>query len=133
MPRSRSKELREPERSPVRYWRMTEASEVVTRLEASGLSVREFARQEGLNVQRLYRWRRALAGGEMPRAPRFLEVVPGASSSVVEVVLLSGAVLRVPRSGGPTGVRSGVRSGPKPAEFTDHALSASADAQGLAP
>lgn len=96
MPRSRSRVPCAEETTPSVYWRETEARAVLERLDDSGLSVRGFAQREGLNVQRLYRWRRALARGDGAPAPSFVEIVRGTKAPVVEVVLPSGAVLRVP-------------------------------------
>lgn len=79
---------------PSRYWRAADAEAVINRLDESGLSVHSFARREGLNAQRLYRWRRALGRGEPP-SPGFVELVSGATAPV-EVVFQSGVVLRVP-------------------------------------
>jgi len=78
------------------YWRSADAKAVLDRVEASGLSVRAFARREGLSVQRLYRWRRALGAGGAAK-PAFIEVV-GASSTAarLEIVFRSGVALRVP-------------------------------------
>lgn len=45
-----------------RRWTETEAREVVAELCSSGMTVEEFARRRGLDSQRLYRWRRRLAG-----------------------------------------------------------------------
>src|ERR1700733_14663656 len=44
-----------------RRWRVPEARAVLDALAASGLSVSAFAEQEGLNEERLYRWRRRFA------------------------------------------------------------------------
>lgn len=42
-------------------WSEADASFVLDRLEASGLSVAEFAREHGLFADRLWRWRRRMA------------------------------------------------------------------------
>jgi ribosomal protein L32E len=67
--------------------------------EASGLSPSAFAKQEGLEVQRLYRWRQRLAKEAGRRAivaatPTFVEVRTRRAERV-EVVLPSGRVVRV--------------------------------------
>jgi transposase-like protein len=65
-------------------------------LTASGLSPSGFARREGLDVERLYRWRRELAAEGRPAAPapELIEIRPRPAASV-EIVLASGRVLRV--------------------------------------
>jgi transposase-like protein len=78
-----------------RRWRREDAREVLERLEASGLSVREFAAREGLDRQRVYRWRAQLGGGSPTRMPAFVEVKAIAAPSPIEVVLQSGHVIRV--------------------------------------
>jgi transposase-like protein len=52
-------------------WTVADAQAVVDRMAVSGLSVREFAEAEGLETQRIYRWRSLL--GEK-RRPAFVEV-----------------------------------------------------------
>ncbi len=94
MPRPRSRALTQIATTSGRHWRTADAEGVLKRLDASGLSTRAFARREGLNVQRLYRWQRVLAGRDAAR-PAFVEVVGGAPAGL-EVVLRSGVVLRVP-------------------------------------
>jgi transposase-like protein len=65
---------------------------------ASGLAPPAFARQAGIDVQRLHRWRRQLAKGRTTAtaavAPTFLEVHPR-QAEPIEVVLRSGRMLRV--------------------------------------
>lgn len=74
-------------------WTIDDARVVVDRLAASGLTVREFAEAEGLNLQRIYRWR-SLVGEKT--APAFVEVGRPAAATPVEVVLRAGHVVRVP-------------------------------------
>jgi hypothetical protein len=70
----------------------------LTALRASGLSARAFAEREGLEVQRLLRWRRVLGAEDAAvAAPGFVEVEHG-RGELVEVVVRSGRVLRVPAS-----------------------------------
>ena len=77
-----------------RRWTVDEAGVVLERLSASGLSVREFAEAEGLDPQRLYRWRAQIG---VASAPAFVEIARTPSSTPrVEVVLGSGHVVRVP-------------------------------------
>lgn len=82
-----------------RRWTSEEAQGTLAKLEASGLSPSAFAKREGLEVQRLYRWRLRLAQEKSQReiavtTPRFVEVRPRRTERV-EVVLLSGRVVRV--------------------------------------
>lgn len=81
--------------SPRRRWSADDARDALTAQRASGLSLREFSRREGLDPQRLDRWRRVFA--EQDAAPTtFVEVSPAPSASaVVEIVLCTGRVLRV--------------------------------------
>jgi hypothetical protein len=58
----------------------------------SGLSVREFAEAEGLDAQRIYRWRSAL--GEK-RTPALVEFRRPAVAAPIEVFLRTGHVVRV--------------------------------------
>jgi transposase-like protein len=77
-----------------RRWTTEEARAVLDLLDASGKSVREFADAEGLDPQRLYRWRAQLGNRS---TPVFMEI-PRSSSSPpvrVEVVLGTGLVVRV--------------------------------------
>ena len=94
MPRSPLRALVPSALPPRRRWRASEAQAVLHSLAASGMSVREFAAQTNLNVQRLYRWRAQL-GSSAGQGPAFVEIRPSAHASI-EVVLRSGHVLRVP-------------------------------------
>src|SRR5262249_21011706 len=66
--------------------------------ESSGLSAPDFCSREGLTLTTFHSWRRRLrpsvSGPE--RCPPLLPVVVAPSSSVVEVVLPTGLVLRLP-------------------------------------
>ena len=77
-----------------RRWRAKEARAILKHLDASGLSVREFAVRYGLQMQRLYRWRAQLVSSGPAAAPPFVEIErsPGMA---IEVVLRSGHVIRV--------------------------------------
>jgi len=79
------------------YWRHADAKAVLDRFEASGLSMRAFARGEGLSVQRLQRWRRAL-GAVGAAKPGFVEVLEASTAPAarLEIVFRSGVTLRVP-------------------------------------
>jgi transposase-like protein len=81
-----------------RRWTDTEAHAVLAALDSSGLSVSAFAMREGLDVQRLYFWRRRReAAVETAVTPAFVEVRRHAAEHV-EVVLRSGRILRVSES-----------------------------------
>jgi hypothetical protein len=77
-----------------RRWRAKEARAILKHLDASGLSVREFAARYGLETQRLYRWRAQLASPGPTAAPPFVEI-ERSSGVAIEVVLRSGHVIRV--------------------------------------
>jgi hypothetical protein len=84
-------------------WTVTEAQQVLAELERSGLSDRAFARQKGLDSQRLWWWRRRLEQARQDEAVAFVEVKPTAVMSgphenvdVLEVRLLNGRVVMVP-------------------------------------
>jgi hypothetical protein len=64
-------------------------------LESSGLSLGAYAAREGMDVQRLYRWRRRLAGESGPARPTTFVELRRAAPAMVEVVLPSGITLRV--------------------------------------
>lgn len=84
--------------SPRRRWKVADARSALAALARSGLSLDEFADREGLQVQRLHRWRRRLADdGRRPvpvAAPELIEIRPRRAEPV-EIVLGSGRVLRV--------------------------------------
>ncbi len=74
------------------FWR-----EAVAEHKRSGLSVRAFCVDRGLSEPSFYGWRRDLARRDrsIPRAATFVPVQV-VSDSIVEVVLPSGVVVRVP-------------------------------------
>jgi hypothetical protein len=84
-------------------WTESQAREVIATLERSGKSVSAFAADHGLDPQRVYLWRRRVAGGDGTTF-RELIVRPSATVSVAdgsppfELVLTSGTVVRVPAS-----------------------------------
>lgn len=92
-----------------RRWRVPEARAALDALAASGLSVSAFAEQEGIDEERLYRWRRRFARERKAEAravtptttPAIIELraaTPSplrAAAESVEIVLVSGVVLRV--------------------------------------
>lgn len=98
-----------------RRWTAEHAKQVLTALEQSGLSPGAFAAREGLDVQRLWRWRRQLGA---PTVTAFEEIVLHAAASDLdreaptplererfEIVLTSGRVVRVPASFDATALR----------------------------
>jgi transposase-like protein len=93
---------------PHRRWTPDDARAALAAMARSGLGVSAFAIREGLDPQRLTRWRRQLAA---PAPPTFEEVVPVVTRAIVagdavahvererfEIVLASGRVVRVPES-----------------------------------
>ena len=101
-----------------RRWTEEEAKQALIAWAQSGLSPGAFALREGLDAQRLWRWRRKLGTPTMPTAPAFEEIVrhdaasgrdvlsPSASERErFEIVLTSGRVVRVPASFDATALR----------------------------
>lgn len=94
-----------------RRWTPEEASDALAAWERSGLELTAFAIREGLDPQRLSRWRRRLAAP----SPRFEEVLPAeiiAADAATrerterfEIVLTSGRVVRVSESFDPGALR----------------------------
>jgi len=77
-------------------WTEDDARAVLAALDRSGQSVRTFAEAHGLDPQRLYAWRRRVAGGDRITFREVTVRPQDASSGAFEVVLPSGAVIRVP-------------------------------------
>lgn len=92
-----------PRRSPFDRprWTDQDARAALAALERSGKSVRVFAEEHGLDPQRLYAWRRRVAGGD-GNTFRELIVRPSAPASSLEdgrsfeIRLPSGIVISVP-------------------------------------
>jgi transposase-like protein len=84
-------------------WTEADARSVLKELARSGQSVRQFAERHGLDPQRVYVWRRRVAGGDRTT---FREVVvrapqggsTEAQGSALELTLASGVRIRVPPS-----------------------------------
>lgn len=80
-------------------WTASEARRVLDRVARSGGTVKQFAREHGLGVERLYRWRRRLQrrGPVAEAGPRFAEVTirPTAPAAAIEIELPGGVCLRV--------------------------------------
>lgn len=83
-----------------RRWSIADARGALSAMTASGLSPAAFAQREGLQVQRLRRWRQRLDGGSVGKAATaaFVEVGRHAATERVEIVLRSGRTLRVSES-----------------------------------
>ena len=103
MPKNRAGNSPSPRRRG--RWTANEATKVLEAQAESGLTLSAFARREGLNAYRLYRWRRRL-WASAPESPMFEEIVasqggppradPGPPApDRLEVVLRSGLVVRV--------------------------------------
>jgi transposase-like protein len=78
-----------------RRWNAEYARVILKQLAASGISVRECPTRQGIDAQRVYRWRaqlRSVAAAE--ENPAFVEIKP-AGGRAIEVVLRSGHVVRV--------------------------------------
>jgi len=89
-----------------RRWKTADARAALSALAASGLSVGAFAQREGLDAERLYRWRRRFARegraeartATAPATPALIELRPSPSprrAEPVEIVLGSGVTVRV--------------------------------------
>jgi hypothetical protein len=92
MPRPQSAHYRARPR-----WNCFDAQSALSALDASGLSVRAFARREGLDPQRLYHWRKRLgakAVEALPTVVDFVELRP-LDRERIEIVLRSGRLMRV--------------------------------------
>jgi hypothetical protein len=100
-----------------RRWKIAEARSVLAALATSGLSLPEFASQNGLEPQRLRRWQRRLArevrvrrpagvtraASTTSQAPAVIELRPSQRSvEPIELVLGSGVTLRVAETIDPT-------------------------------
>ncbi len=73
-------------------WSTEEARRVIGEQLSSGLSVNKFAEREGLDAERLYRWKRILAAGAAT-TPAFVEVRTadnGRHDRQIEITLRSG-------------------------------------------
>ena len=83
-----------------RRWGAAEARAVLAAMDASGLSERAFADREGLQVQRLRRWRERLESKAAVKAgvAAFVELGQQAAATAaanrIEIALRSGRVLR---------------------------------------
>jgi len=88
-----------PQEDQEQFWHMA-----IETWQTSGLSVRQFCRDEGLSEPQFYVWRRKLNGSNSkqigqnkPEPSAFIEVaMPRSTSAVIELVLTSGNMLRIP-------------------------------------
>jgi transposase-like protein len=78
-----------------RRWNAEDARAVLKHLDASGMSVREFAGRHTVDAQRLNRWRAQLMSVSRELATAFVEI-RGSTTAAIEVALRSGHVVRVP-------------------------------------
>lgn len=60
-------------------WTRSQARKVLDEVEATGLSLAEFARQRGLQPERLSRWRVRFEEEAQAAPPRMVELVPSGS------------------------------------------------------
>jgi transposase-like protein len=85
-------------------WNAEDARRVLAALDRSGRSVSTFASEHGLDVQRVYLWRRRLGKAEpttfQELAVRQTPVAPeeGSVEAPFEIALVTGHVLRIPTS-----------------------------------
>ena len=81
------------------FWQM-----VLETFKSSGLSVRQFCKQEGLSEPSFYSWRKRLSAHqnpdthkEPPQSDSFIQVsIPPVKSGALELILASGHTLRIP-------------------------------------
>ena len=82
-----------------RRWTPEQVRAVLEKIERRGIPVKRFAEEQGIGVERLYRWKQRLAKRGVPRssAPRFTEVTirPSAPPTAIEIELSGGVRLRV--------------------------------------
>ena len=82
------------------FWRMA-----LETWQSSGLSIRQFCKDEGLSEPQFYVWRKKLSGGgitgpahqDEPRQQAFIEVaLPKNNDITIELLLTSGNMVRIP-------------------------------------
>jgi hypothetical protein len=79
-----------------RRWSESDAGIVVTAWKRSGTELSEFARENGVNAQRLHRWCSRAQGRVKSKGVRFHPVrLVGGDGAGIEVVLLDGRRVRV--------------------------------------
>jgi hypothetical protein len=81
------------------YWTVEQARAMLEKIERRGIPVKAFAEEQGIGVERLYRWKRRLAPTDAARSssPSFSEVTIRSSSltAAIEIELSGGVHLRV--------------------------------------
>lgn len=82
-----------------RRWTPEQARAVLEKIERRGIPVKRFAEENGIGVERLYRWRQRLerSRGRRSSPPKFAEVTirPTVSSTAIEIELSGSVRLRV--------------------------------------
>ena len=82
-----------------RRWTPEQARAVLEKIERRGIPAKQFAEEQGIGVERLYRWKKRLAQRRAPRStpPRFTEVTvrPSGPAAAIEIELGAGVHVRV--------------------------------------
>jgi transposase-like protein len=91
--------MRKAKRLRAERWTPEQARAVLAEIGRRGVTVKQFASERGLGVERLYRWKRRL-GRQLSASPagvNFSEVTirPSSSGSAIEIELPGGIALRV--------------------------------------
>lgn len=80
-------------------WTPEQARAVLEKIARRGISVKRFAEEQGIGVERLYRWKKRLAQRRAPRSspPGFTEVTvrPSVPAAAIEIELGAGVHVRV--------------------------------------
>ncbi len=90
--------VRETEADQEQFWRMA-----IETWQSSGLSIRQFCKNEGLSEPHFYQWRKKLNGSglgsehqDLTESPAFIEVaIPKDNHIAVELLLTSGNTVRI--------------------------------------
>jgi transposase-like protein len=94
-----SKEAIMSQRKRARRWTAEQAGALLRKIEQRGISVKQFAAERGIGVERLYRWKKRLAQRSASRSiePSFSEVTirPNVPTAAIEIELSGGVHLRV--------------------------------------
>lgn len=89
------------QRKRSRRWTAEQAGALLAKIARRGVSVKQFAAEQGIGVERLYRWKKRLAQRTHPAVrssePRFSEVRirPSVLPAAIEIELSGGVHLRV--------------------------------------
>lgn len=80
-------------------WTPEQARAVLEKIERRGVPVKQFAEEQGIGVERLYRWKKRLAQTDPSRSspPSFSEVTirPSSPAAAIEIEISGGVHLRV--------------------------------------